>query len=606
MEDLLVYMAKTAIGLTAFYAAFRLLFMKSSDFRFNRIYLLFSLLIALIIPAISFTVTREAAPTQVFLGASAVQVTSPGANSPKGISWISLAGIFYLAGVVVLAGRLLHGHLKALRMVSRSKISGGSIPLYIYPGIIHPFAFFNKIVIPTHLEENSDLPLIVRHEQVHVRELHWLDNLTAEIICIIQWFNPAAWLLKSALKSNLEYLADEETISNHDPVSYQMALLSLASTRSLGTFLTAINSSNLKTRITMMNQKTKTSFRWLRRGMLLPLLAILTASLSGREYKTIVHADPLTFQASSAVVPADQIGIPVNEAAVPSPANAESDVNKSVQQHETNAVSPVDTSKNSMGNMAADPLYIVNGKEFKGKIADINVDEIESVSVLKGNAAAELYGEKFTEGVIVIETKAVKSNEKDPLIMVNGEIYNLNINTINPDNIASIDVMKGESATNLYGAKGKNGVIWITMKENTPLSSPVNSTGSRSVEIRLQEKNGQTVNSSGKLRQHIARGIKYPVAAQEAGQEGSISLFMQLDQDGTIVRISDTEPDTPFETMDEVVIVSYRSATAGQPNNDSLKLLIEESKRVMRTIPKIDIPELNGKWVKLQFNFALQ
>jgi TonB-dependent SusC/RagA subfamily outer membrane receptor len=35
---------------------------------------------------------------------------------------------------------------------------------------------------------------------------------------------------------------------------------------------------------------------------------------------------------------------------------------------------------------------------------------------------------------------------------------------LNSDNIATIEVLKGESATEKYGAKGDNGVILITTK----------------------------------------------------------------------------------------------------------------------------------------------
>lgn len=610
MEDLLVYLAKTAIGLTAFYAAFRLLFHKSSDFRYNRIYLLLSLITGFILPAITFTVTREAAATLVFFNESVTPASASGMSNSTYFGWINLAGAIYLAGVLLLTGRLLNGHLKALSMVKRSRISDGPIPLYIYPGIIHPFAFFNKIVIPIHLEGYNDLPLIVRHEQVHVRELHWLDNLAAELICIVQWFNPAAWLLKSALKSNLEYLADEATIRKHDPVSYQMALLSLANTRSPGTFLTAINSSNLKTRITMMNQKPKTRFRWLRRGLLLPLLAILTVSLSGREYKTAIPSSPLTLQALSAYVPADQRVKPANESGSISAEITESDLKEAGPQYLTHSVSQTDTlsnrKENSTAEPASDPVYMLDGKEFKGNIADIKVEDIESVTVLKGKSATEQYGERYTGGVVVIETKAFKTVDKDPLIMVNGEIYNRNINSIDPSTIASIDVLKSESATAIYGNKGKNGVILISLHEGTNLSAATNSSGAHEVGITLRKNNVQEVTSTGALRQHIAREIKYPVAAQEAGQQGRISLYIELDKDGKIIRIADTVPDAPYETMDEVVIVSYQPASTRPSGNDDLKLLSEESKRVMRTCPKMDIPELNGKWVRMQFNFILQ
>jgi TonB-dependent SusC/RagA subfamily outer membrane receptor len=41
----------------------------------------------------------------------------------------------------------------------------------------------------------------------------------------------------------------------------------------------------------------------------------------------------------------------------------------------------------------------------------------------------------------------------------------MHIYAINPDDIESINVLKGESATAIYGKRGENGVILITMKK---------------------------------------------------------------------------------------------------------------------------------------------
>jgi TonB-linked SusC/RagA family outer membrane protein len=52
-----------------------------------------------------------------------------------------------------------------------------------------------------------------------------------------------------------------------------------------------------------------------------------------------------------------------------------------------------------------EPLYIVDGVILNGTIADLNAQEIESVEVVKGAAAASLYGSQAANGVIQITTK---------------------------------------------------------------------------------------------------------------------------------------------------------------------------------------------------------
>jgi TonB-linked SusC/RagA family outer membrane protein len=52
----------------------------------------------------------------------------------------------------------------------------------------------------------------------------------------------------------------------------------------------------------------------------------------------------------------------------------------------------------------------------------------------------------------------------DPLFVLDGIPYSGNLNDINPDDIASIDILKDASATAIYGSRGANGVILITTK----------------------------------------------------------------------------------------------------------------------------------------------
>ena len=61
---------------------------------------------------------------------------------------------------------------------------------------------------------------------------------------------------------------------------------------------------------------------------------------------------------------------------------------------------------NSQSN---EPLMVVDGVAIRGKgstLADINPDDIENVSVLKGAAASALYGQEGANGVILITTKS--------------------------------------------------------------------------------------------------------------------------------------------------------------------------------------------------------
>lgn len=55
-----------------------------------------------------------------------------------------------------------------------------------------------------------------------------------------------------------------------------------------------------------------------------------------------------------------------------------------------------------------DPLIIVDGAFLEGNLSEINVDDIESIEVVKGASASALYGSRAGNGVIVVNTKRGK------------------------------------------------------------------------------------------------------------------------------------------------------------------------------------------------------
>jgi TonB-linked SusC/RagA family outer membrane protein len=62
-------------------------------------------------------------------------------------------------------------------------------------------------------------------------------------------------------------------------------------------------------------------------------------------------------------------------------------------------------------NGSSDPLYVIDGVPFGGNISDINPNDIESMSVLKDAASCALYGNRASNGVILITTKRGTSDK---------------------------------------------------------------------------------------------------------------------------------------------------------------------------------------------------
>lgn len=93
---------------------------------------------------------------------------------------------------------------------------------------------------------------------------------------------------------------------------------------------------------------------------------------------------------------------------------------------------------------------------LSGITAGVNIDQSGEKGGLAGEAP-----------VITIRGQTSLSASQDPLIVLDGVIYSGNITNINVNDVESIDVLKDASAAAVYGARSANGVILITTKKGT-------------------------------------------------------------------------------------------------------------------------------------------
>lgn len=72
-----------------------------------------------------------------------------------------------------------------------------------------------------------------------------------------------------------------------------------------------------------------------------------------------------------------------------------------------------------------------------------------------------------TQNALKIKGLASSIDNNEPLIIVDGNIYTGKLSEISSNDIASLDVIKDEAATSMYGSRGANGVINITTKSSS-------------------------------------------------------------------------------------------------------------------------------------------
>lgn len=129
-------------------------------------------------------------------------------------------------------------------------------------------------------------------------------------------------------------------------------------------------------------------------------------------------------------------------------------------------------------NQLDDVMVVAFGKQkkssFTGSATVIGAKELEkkqvtnALSALNGEVAGvqliDNSGDPASSPIVRIRGFSSINAGNDPLIILDGAPYDGGINNINPNDIASVSVMKDAASNALYGARGANGVIMITTK----------------------------------------------------------------------------------------------------------------------------------------------
>ncbi len=204
------------------------------------------------------------------------------------VARLVMSGIMmiWIVGMAVVAAGWAMAYVRLYRLLRRSAKSDydGWTLVVTDDDTLAPFSWRQYIFI-SNTEANGDereLEALLTHEMHHLVSRHWLDLTLAQFVCVIQWFNPASWLLRDELRAVHEYDADKAVIDKgFDIRSYQMLLIKRAVGKRFPSVANSFNHSKLKNRITMMCKRRPSSRSRMRGLALLPSLgaALLVADI---------------------------------------------------------------------------------------------------------------------------------------------------------------------------------------------------------------------------------------------------------------------------------------------------------------------------------------
>lgn len=293
------YAMKVSLSLAIIFLFYTLLLKRMTYYTWNRYFLLIFSILSFIVPFINLNVLVQ--PQQLDNLPFVSQIPSIANNKipidfvnyPNAFSYRQVLSVVYILVSFILFVRLFVQLLSIRRIRSQATLMiDGEVKIYHLAEPVIPFSFFSSIFINQDNYSENELQEIIDHERVHVQQKHTIDVLITEIICILNWYNPFVWLIKKAVRENLEFIADNAVIRKGiNRKNYQYLLLKV--TGSIPSSITNnLKFSSLKNRIYMMN-KTKTStFHLLKFALLVPLIMLLLfAFRSSKKNKHEVKAE---------------------------------------------------------------------------------------------------------------------------------------------------------------------------------------------------------------------------------------------------------------------------------------------------------------------------
>ena len=482
MVEFLIYDLKVAALIAVFYFCYRLLMERETMHRLNRIVLLSSIVLSLVLPLCVITLHKTIEVEQVpVVDTAELVVADLEAASVADSTNLLQPYIIFAVFIIGFVCRLIYivnsyRHLRRMIKDSEQHSLEDGVTLAVVDLPVAPFSWMHTIVL-SRIDYEESNPSILVHERGHILQRHSWDIVFVEALTALQWFNPVVWLLRRDLRTVHEYEADAAVLSSGSDVSQYIQLLMR---KAMGTkaciLANGINNSTIKKRINMMLLNKSSRYNSLK---LLALLPIIGVSLA-------LNAETVTDVVYKNEPPQKQVPVKKGK-------------------------------KNSTIKLGGNQTIKVVEQE--------NAQAAEQLQ----SYTTELQKAKQNPAIILLNTKP---NGEEPLLIVDGKtVTREDIQALPPESVANIVVMKEEAAIKSYGENAKNGVIIITTKkrqeeiDNEPKQLDV---------FDVVEGMPQFPGGAAALMQYLSQNIRYPKEAMEAKTQGRVIVQFVVEKDGSI------------------------------------------------------------------------
>ena len=285
------YLIQTLVFQLLFLVVYEFLLKRETFFQWNRVYLLLTISVSMVLPLIKIPGLVEVAPQTlaILLPEVILGNATAGLESENVSNTVSIWKIIYTMGLVFSSLIFIKKIIELFRLKRKGeKTQSGHIAVITLPNSTLAFSFVNTIFIGKNINKESKKSIIA-HEMVHIKQKHFLDLLYFELIRIVFWFNPMVYIFQKRISVLHEYIADKETVSQIESKAYYQAILSqVFQTQNISFINTFFNQSFIKKRIIMLQKSnSKKIFQW-KYALTIPVLfgMLLYTSCSQEESKT--------------------------------------------------------------------------------------------------------------------------------------------------------------------------------------------------------------------------------------------------------------------------------------------------------------------------------
>ncbi|PIA78541.1 hypothetical protein BFR04_03125 [Gaetbulibacter sp. 4G1] len=276
------YILQTIAFQLFFLLAYDVFLKRDTFFNWNRMYLLVTSILSLILPFIKINSLKEVLPQNYIVSLPEVVLgqTNTNINDTIALDTVVLENnsfpywelIFYI-GVFIAFSLFLFKVIKIFVLVLKNpKQSIGNIVLVELINSNAAFSFFSYIFLGEHIKE-EDKESILKHELIHAQQKHTLDLLFFEVLRIVFWFNPLVYMYQNRMATLHEFIADANAVKHQNKSEYYQNLLEqVFETKKISFINTFFKQSLIKKRIVMLSKTKSKQIHLFKYALLIPMV----------------------------------------------------------------------------------------------------------------------------------------------------------------------------------------------------------------------------------------------------------------------------------------------------------------------------------------------